>query len=36
MSPTETITMKYQQLSPVMDERVRRLWAGTEALAYGP
>ena len=28
--------MKYQHLNPVMDERVRRLWAGAEALAYGP
>lgn len=36
MRAEETIATKYQQLSPVMDERMRRLWAGTEALAYGP
>jgi len=36
MNSTEAITMKYQHLNPVMDERLRRLWAGTEALAYGP
>lgn len=36
MRAEETIATKYQQLSPVMDERMRRLWAGAEALAYGP
>jgi transposase len=27
--------MKYRTLQPVLDERARRLWAGTEALALG-
>lgn len=36
MNSAEALTMKYQHLNPVMDERVRRLWAGAEALAYGP
>jgi transposase len=36
MNSAEAITMKYQHLNPVMDERMRRLWAGSEALAYGP
>jgi transposase len=35
MNSAEALTMKYQHLNPVMDERVRRLWAGAEALAYG-
>ena len=38
MSDTEiiaTIRNKYQALSPVMDEHVRRRWAACEALAIG-
>jgi hypothetical protein len=31
----ERIRQKYQALSPPMDERMRRLWAGTEATALG-
>ena len=30
-----TIRAKFEALSPFMDERVRRLWAGTEAEALG-
>ena len=30
-----TIRNKYQALSPVMDEHVRRRWAACEALAIG-
>lgn len=29
------IELKYGALSPVLDERQRRQWAATEALAYG-
>lgn len=29
------VTGKFQALSPVMDERMRRLWAGAEVLALG-
>jgi hypothetical protein len=29
------IRLKFDALSPVMDERMRRLWAGAEAEAYG-
>lgn len=35
MSPQEAIATKYEQLNPVMNERVRRLWAAAEAMAYG-
>jgi Rhodopirellula transposase DDE domain len=35
MSPQETIKQKFEQLRPVMDERVCRLWAATEAQALG-
>ena len=35
MSTLETIKSKYEQLRPVLDERVCRLWAATEALALG-
>src|SRR5271165_5395307 len=31
----ERIRVKYLALSPVMDERVRRHWAATEAMALG-
>jgi len=30
-----TIKQKYDALSPFMDERIRRLWAATEAQAFG-
>ena len=29
------ITAKYKALDPLMDERMRRQWAATEAQAYG-
>jgi hypothetical protein len=35
MSPRETIQQKFEQLRPVMDERVCRLWAAAEAQALG-
>lgn len=35
MDSEKTLTMKYRILQPVLDERARRLWAGTEALAWG-
>jgi len=35
MGSEKTLTMKYRTFQPVLDERVRRLWAGTEALAWG-
>src|SRR5438046_10302503 len=35
MSPLETIQQKFEQLRPVMDERVCRLWAAAEAQALG-
>src|SRR5437764_6848937 len=35
MSPLETIKWKFEQLRPVMDERVCRLWAAAEAQARG-
>ncbi len=31
----KTIQAKYKQLSAAMDEQMRRLWAGSEAQAYG-
>ena len=31
----ERIRQKYQSLSPVLDERVRRQWAAAEAEALG-
>lgn len=34
MDNEETLAMKYQTLQPVLNERSRRLWAGTEALAW--
>jgi hypothetical protein len=35
MAEQETIRQKYQLLRPVMDERLRRLWAAAEAQALG-
>src|SRR3954453_15169547 len=35
MSPLETIRQKFEQLRPVMDERICRLWAAAEAQALG-
>lgn len=35
MDSEKTLTMKYRTLQPVLDERTRRLWAGTEAIAWG-
>jgi hypothetical protein len=32
---TEQIAMKYLSLAPMMDERMRRQWAASEARAYG-
>jgi hypothetical protein len=31
----ELINTKYKALMPLMDERMRRQWAGAEATAYG-
>src|SRR5262245_5161837 len=31
----ERITLRFRDLSPLMDERVRRQWAASEAMAYG-
>jgi hypothetical protein len=31
----DTVRQKYQSLSPIMDEKLRRRWAATEALALG-
>ncbi|MGH9961366.1 MAG: hypothetical protein ACREBC_30275, partial [Pyrinomonadaceae bacterium] len=31
----EKIELKYRSLAPMMDERMRRCWAATEAQAYG-
>ena len=31
----QTIKLKYRELSPVLHERSRRLWAATEAKALG-
>jgi transposase len=35
MDNEKTLAMKYQTLQPILNERSRRLWAGTEALAWG-
>src|SRR5713101_6569311 len=35
MSALEMVQQKFEQLRPVMDERVCRLWAAAEALALG-
>lgn len=35
MNDIDQVRMKFELLSPVMDERVTRLWAGAEALALG-
>jgi hypothetical protein len=35
MSPLETVKWKFEQMRPVMDERVCRLWAAAEAHALG-
>ncbi len=35
MPSEKEIRQKYEALEPVMDERLRRLWAGAEAEAYG-
>jgi hypothetical protein len=35
MSPEELIGQKWRLLKPTLDERMRRLWAGTEADAMG-
>jgi DDE family transposase len=35
VSPEEQIRQKYEALSPVMDERMTRLWAAAEARALG-
>jgi transposase len=35
MDNEKTLAMKYQTLQPILNERSRRLWAGTEALALG-
>jgi len=31
----QQIEAKYRSLAPLMDERMRRQWAGSEARAYG-
>jgi len=36
MATEEEIRIKYEALGPVLNERVRRLWAGAEAVAFGP
>jgi hypothetical protein len=35
MSPEESVGQKWRLLEPTLDERMRRLWAGTEAGAMG-
>ena len=35
MASESDIRMKFEALSPAMNERMRRLWAGSEAEAYG-
>jgi transposase len=35
MDNEQMLVMKYQTLQPILNERSRRLWAGTEALAWG-
>jgi len=35
MSIIEKIRTKFEALIPFMDERLRRLWAGSEAVALG-
>jgi len=35
MSTIENIRTKFEALIPYMDERLRRLWAGSEAVALG-
>jgi len=35
MAQWEAVRTKYERLRSVMDERARRWWAGSEALAYG-
>jgi hypothetical protein len=35
MSPEESVGQKWRLLEPALDERMRRLWAGTEADAMG-
>jgi DNA-binding phage protein len=35
MSTETEVASKYRALDPVMDERMRRLWAGAEAMAIG-
>ena len=34
-NPADIIRTKYQAIQPHLDERARRCWAGTEALALG-
>ena len=36
MTPLDQIRTRYEAMSPFMDERLRRLWAGAEAMAAGP
>lgn len=36
MSADELLAWRFEQLSPHLDERQRRLWLGVEALALGP
>src|SRR3982750_907348 len=36
MSPEELVGQKWRLLEPTLDERMRQLWAGTEADAMGP
>src|SRR5215210_3099294 len=35
MTPLETVRTKFAVLEPVLDERMRRLWAAAEATALG-
>lgn len=35
MDPEQIVRAKWKRLAPSMDERMRRLWAGAEADAYG-
>ena len=35
MGPVETLRAKYEALQPLLTERMRRLWAATEARALG-
>lgn len=35
MSIVEALRIKFEALAPYMDEKLKRLWAGTEAVVLG-